>query len=188
MKPVEKHQAIDQSTGVSPNWLWMFFGFSIGLLIAGVLYIQNTNFFTSNENIHAASQNPPQNRLEPAPETQTTQHPAAAFTFYEDLPGFEFEVSGINSDINSNFSDSENTIVERFILQAGAFRLSSDAERMKENLALLDIESNLQEVTVNSNDFHRVLIGPIEGTNEMNRIREKLLDANIEVLARRMSD
>ena len=139
------------------------------------------------------NQMPTESQLEPAPETPVApevvviEHPANGFTFYEILPKenpqIESEISPI-SVVNQTNMEANNL----YILQVGSFKVSADAERMRTNLALLNIESNIQKVTVESNNYHRFIIGPIGEISELNSIREQLSDANIDVYMRTVSD
>ena len=70
----------------------------------------------------------------------------------------------------------------------GSFIASADAERMRRSLIVLNIESRIEIVTIDSNEYHRVIIGPIEGINELNGLREQLNNANIDVYMRTVSD
>ena len=69
-----------------------------------------------------------------------------------------------------------------YILQAGSFRNGSDAEQMKARLALLGTVANIQVVTVNGATWHRVRIGPVEGTRRRDTVRRMLQDNDIETL------
>jgi cell division protein FtsN len=51
---------------------------------------------------------------------------------------------------------------------------------MRANLALLGIESRVQRVTIDTDVFHRVRIGPIDELDELNRIRRQLREAHVE--------
>ena len=71
---------------------------------------------------------------------------------------------------------------DSYILQAGSFRTSRDAEQMKARLALLGSIANVQKVTVNGQTWHRVRIGPVKGAREAEEIRRMLTGNKIDTL------
>ena len=98
-------------------------------------------------------------------------------------PQLEPEIDPISVVTQSNTETND-----LYILQVGSFIASADAERMRRSLIVLNIESRIETVTIDSNEYHRVIIGPIEGINEMNGLREQLNNANIDVYMRTVSD
>ncbi len=67
-----------------------------------------------------------------------------------------------------------------YLLQAGAFRSSSDAEAMKARLALIGFEAKLLTAEVNGQTMYRVRIGPYAQLDTMNRARARLAENGIE--------
>jgi len=72
-----------------------------------------------------------------------------------------------------------------YILQVGSFRNAADAEQMKARLALLGSVASVQSVTVNGQAWHRVRIGPFEGTRKTNDMRRLLSENQIDTLVMR---
>jgi len=70
-----------------------------------------------------------------------------------------------------------------YILQAGSFRSYAEADNLKAQLALLGVESKIDTVTVNNSDtWHRVRVGPYQDLRELNKIRTRLLNNNINAI------
>ncbi len=67
-----------------------------------------------------------------------------------------------------------------YLLQAGAFRSSSDAEAMKARLALIGFEAKVLTAEVNGQTMYRVRIGPYAALDAMNRARARLAENGIE--------
>ncbi|HLS55556.1 MAG TPA: SPOR domain-containing protein [Zeimonas sp.] len=67
-----------------------------------------------------------------------------------------------------------------YLLQAGAFRASSDAEAMKAKLALIGFEARILTADVNGQAMYRVRIGPYAQLDAMNRARARLAENGIE--------
>lgn len=67
-----------------------------------------------------------------------------------------------------------------YLLQAGAFRSSSEAESMKAKLALVGFEARVIDAEVNGQTMYRVRIGPYAQLDAMNRARARLAENGIE--------
>jgi cell division protein FtsN len=76
----------------------------------------------------------------------------------------------------------------QYVLQAGSFRQSQDAETLRARIALLGVEATIQPVTLNQGErWHRVRIGPLSTLDELNRVRRRLDENGIGVLLVRQS-
>ena len=75
-----------------------------------------------------------------------------------------------------------------YVLQAGSFSAYEDADRRRATLALQGIESKIQRVTIDDRTYHRVRIGPIDDLDELNLLRSRLREAQIDVLRIRLGD
>ena len=172
----------------APGWVWMLLGLSLGLVVAAAVYVSDRRVNLQSA-VPAPTQTPqPQRREEPAPETPMAPHPATRFDFYEILPKFEVVVPEVESQARPDRVATSVGDPGSYVLQAGSFRASGDAERMRATLALLGIESRIQKVTIDTNDFHRVRIGPMSDLEQLNGVRRRLWDAEIEVLLIKVPD
>ena len=75
-----------------------------------------------------------------------------------------------------------------YVLQVGSYRDFNEADRVRAQLALQGIESKVQKVSVDSDTWHRVRIGPITDLRELNRIRDRLREADMDLLVIRVGD
>lgn len=70
---------------------------------------------------------------------------------------------------------------ESYLLQAGSFRASQDADRFKEKIAGLGLPAQVQAIGGSTADtWYRVRLGPYTDAKEMERVRKKLQDNKIE--------
>lgn len=69
---------------------------------------------------------------------------------------------------------------QQYLLQAGAFRSSPEAENMKVRLALIGFEAQVTDVRVDGRTLYRVRIGPYAQPDAMNRARARLAENGIE--------
>jgi len=172
----------------------MLFGLSLGLVVAAAIYFSGRRIaLPSPVEALAPAQNPPNESVaRTIPDTGQAElaepHPATRFDFYDMLPQFEVVIPEVDATASA---DVEATAVETpgsYVLQAGSFRTLADADRMQANLALLGIESRVQRVAIDEDIYHRVRVGPTENLDELNQIRRRLWDAEIEVLLIRVPD
>ncbi|MCX7176142.1 MAG: SPOR domain-containing protein [Proteobacteria bacterium] len=78
---------------------------------------------------------------------------------------------------------------EAFYLQAGAFQKSTDADNLKAKLALMGLETSLQEVNVpDKGVMHRVRVGPFAKLEDMNRVRNLLSQNGIQATVIKIKD
>ncbi len=109
------------------------------------------------------------------------------YDFYDMLPKFEVVVPEREK---AEASDARPA-VERpgaYVLQAGSYRNFKDADRARAQLALQGIESQIQRVTIDSDTWHRVRIGPTRDLSELNRLRARLREADIDALVIRVGE
>lgn len=166
----------------------MFFGLSLGLVVAAAIYVGDRRApvpgaATTEQTPGPAPVEPVIDApSDPAPVTTEEPHPSARFDFYDMLPQFEVVIPEVETNA---IPDARATAVEQpgsYVLQAGSFRELADADRMQANLALLGIESRVQRVAIDDDIYHRVRVGPTEDLENLNQIRRRLWDAEIEVL------
>ncbi|MCH8930742.1 MAG: SPOR domain-containing protein [Proteobacteria bacterium] len=74
------------------------------------------------------------------------------------------------------------------MLQAGSFKNFADADRMQATLAMLGLEARVQKVSIDSDTWHRVRLGPYSDLDLLNRNRELLRRNQIEVIRIRVGD
>ena len=174
----------------------MLFGLSLGLVVAAVVYLDGRQdggppmAVTVTAPPAADSETPVP--AAPVPGTAETADSAGTrFEFYDILPRFEVVLPETELEVRPDDPDETETVLEdpgRYVLQAGSFRAEGDAERMRANLALLGIESRIQRVIIDTDDYHRVRIGPTSDLDSLNGIRNRLWDAEIEVLLIKLPD
>ena len=177
-----------------PGWVWMLFGLAIGLSVAFAIYVKDNE--EPRPRPEAVSSAVDDNGETTAPATMTPDpEPAeeekeSRFTFYDLLPNAEFVVPEKAPTTTAETTQQPEAVVEpgTYVLQAGSFSTNADADRRRAELALQGISSNIQRVTVNDREYHRVVIGPTDDLDELNMLRSRLRAAKIDVLRIRLSD
>jgi cell division protein FtsN len=170
------------------GWLGLAAGLGLGLAVAGVIYLKDHRLDTPET--HAGKAIKKRARGNEAPEAGDS--PAAddskSYAFYEMLPKFEVVVPEKDKDVRPDIKSVPETRSGTYVLQAGSYKNFSDADRVRAKLALQGIESNVQKVTVDNDTWHRIRIGPISKLDDLNRMRQILRKADVDVLVIRVGD
>lgn len=169
----------------------MLFGLAIGLVVALGVYVNGRRPQGEPSSATAAPSPMPTDAADsarPSAPNRATAPVDDRFGFYELLPRYEVVVPELETA--ARIPSRAEAIAEpgTYELQAGSFATEADAERQRARLGLLGIESRIQRVIVDDREFHRVRIGPLGDLDELNSIRRRLLDAQVETLLMRMTD
>jgi cell division septation protein DedD len=171
----------------------MLFGLAIGLSVALAIYINGRNARAPLQPVarEAASLSEGVERAAPQVENVPAgsgEPPKPRFDFYNMLPNFEVIIPEQEPDVSTD--TAVQAVVEPgiYVLQAGSFTQHADADRRRAQLALQGIESTIQRVTIDDKTYHRVRIGPIEDLEQLNVVRSRLREADIDVLRIRLGD
>ena len=174
-----------------PGWVWMLFGLGIGLSVALAIYINDRTMPTPLQPVANRPESAEQ-PASPAVDDNGEAFQAAArpkrFDFYDMLPNFEVIVPEQEPDVSHDTEPQAVVIPGVYVLQAGSFSSFPDADRRRAELALHGIESRVQRVTIDDKTYHRVRIGPIDDLDELNILRSRLRQAQIDVLRIRLGD
>ncbi|MCA1715177.1 MAG: SPOR domain-containing protein [Gammaproteobacteria bacterium] len=71
----------------------------------------------------------------------------------------------------------------RYILQAGAFQASGDAEQLKARIALLGLSARVESAQINDKTMYRVRMGPYGTASELADAKRKLGNGGLPALA-----
>ncbi len=71
---------------------------------------------------------------------------------------------------------------KNYLLQAGSFKNKQDAERLKASLALLGVQSSIQSININKDNWHRVRIGPFSNPDRLHETLATLKQNNIRAM------
>jgi cell division protein FtsN len=169
------------------GWLGLSLGLGLGLAAAGVIYLKDHRL-----DAPMSSTGKPTKKRSHGNEAPEAGDPVAddskTYAFYEMLPKFEVVVPEKDKDVRPDIKSVPETRSGTYVLQAGSYKNFSDADRVRAKLALLGIESNVQKVTVDNDTWHRIRIGPISKLDDLNRMRQTLHKADVDVLVIRVGD
>ncbi len=156
-----------QSNSALPGWIWLFSGVFLGIGLA--IFI----FWKWGQNYHYQPPQPPivVTESDVAPLQEPTEDPENAknrFDFYTLLPNLKVEMPDVETPAQLRQAEKpaqESPLV--YILQAGSFKVTDQAEKLKATLALNGFESQIQTVKIPPNEtWYRVYIGPFPTKSE----------------------
>jgi cell division protein FtsN len=173
------------------GWLGVVCGLSLGLAVAGVIYLKDRH--SDSPVAQTNKTNKKRSRGSEPPDAEAgdsgaAEEPAKAYDFYSMLPKFEVVVPEKERDVKPDIRAVPETRRGTYVLQAGSYKNFADADRVRAQLALQGVESKVQKVSVDNDTWHRIRIGPIAKLDELNRLRTILRKADVDVLVIRVGD
>ncbi|HTX24236.1 MAG TPA: SPOR domain-containing protein [Steroidobacteraceae bacterium] len=167
---------------------WRDFG--AGLLVGAVLVAGV--YAAAHRPQRAASEVPRPEPHRPAPADAAAADPAGQgaerYDFYQMLPHFEVIVPEKERDVKRDVPTATIARPGVYVLQAGSYRDAAEADRVAKQLALQGIDAKVQRVAVDTDVWYRVRIGPISQLSDLNRLRKKLYDADVDAIVIRVGD
>jgi len=158
------------------GWTGLSLGLVAGLAVGLALYLSDR----PGERPTAEPPAPASSR-----ESEVPSEPETRYDFYEMLPNFEVVVPERDREVQR---DAPAAVEKEgaYVLQVGSYKDFKEADRVRAQLALQGIESKVQRVSVDNDTWHRVRVGPISDLAELNRVRDRLREAEMDVLVIRV--
>ena len=155
-----------------PGWGWLFTGAVLGAFIMFLAYLSG---------MAPQPVSPAPIAVEAQPATTKAEVPKPRFDFYQLLKESEVEV---REPAPARTKAAEQLAEQQeFILQVGSFRSDNDADRLRAQLILLNLDTQVEKVTVRSGEiWFRVLVGPFTDRSAMERARSTLASNRINAL------
>jgi cell division protein FtsN len=165
-------------------------GLAIGLGVAGIVYVKDHRPDAPIARTGKADKR--KSHGSELPESDAAdggaEEPGKSYDFYDMLPKFEMVVPEKEKDVRPDTKSVPETRRGTYVLQAGSYKNFADADRVRAKLALQGVESKVQKVSVDNDTWHRIRIGPISKLDELNRLRQILRKADVDVLVIRVGD
>lgn len=166
-----------------PSWLWLFTGVVSGAFIMFLLHLNGLTPTAPPESTpppKAANENPTKTAAE-----QPNQQPEPRLQFYQLLKESEVEVPEASQQAQQQ-QPQQNLL---YVLQAGSFRQATDANRLRAELILLNLQADIEEVALDNGDvWHRVVVGPFDSRSQMAKARGVLVSNDINPLLLKRAD
>ncbi|GAC1623820.1 MAG: SPOR domain-containing protein [Nevskia sp.] len=185
----------DSAPGI-PGWVWLILGLAIGLAVAAVVYIgRPSNKVTlGSAPLPVAAGTAATAKDEGGRKSSIALPPKqpSRFAFYEMLPSYEVVIPRETGKAAAASGqppkpaaaaaaepppDVKQALAEpgQYLIQVGAYRSRDEADKNRASLALIGVESRIEQVTIDQKDtWYRVRIGPQATLAKAQEILERL--------------
>ena len=157
------------------GWVGLGMGLALGLSVALAVHLHYRNLAPAEP--QPAADAPPASAVAP---TEEPAAPAAdagpGYDFYDMLPKQEVEVPASSGAKTAGAALPRGDVT----LQAGSFKNVAEADKLQAQLAQYGIDAKIQRFSLEDETWYRVRIGPIATVEELESIRAKLAEAEIE--------
>lgn len=192
---------VESAAGNRNPVAWLITGFAMGLVVALIVHLEHTRpdpapTVAATDTTEAPTGEDDAPRFEfyqllSEQEVEVASREEAALEENSALPSAQaLDASDSATTMTETASASSEAQAEanvetvpgiRYLLQAGSFRRTEDAESLRARLGLLGIEANIQRVELPGGEtWHRVRIGPYAALGQVNEVRARMASQNIE--------
>ncbi|WP_020209866.1 SPOR domain-containing protein [Gilvimarinus chinensis] len=165
-----------------PWWVWLFIGSMLGAFIMFLVYLAGLS--PSQQASPAAPAPVPQAKVsQPEPETEKEKPdlPKPRFDFYKLLQESEVIVPA-TEPVETGQTVKQEPAVE-YLLQVGSFRKAEDADKLRAQLILLNLDARTEDVTIRNGElWHRVVVGPFDNQSRLAKARSTLVSNRYNAL------
>jgi cell division protein FtsN len=151
----------------APTWAWIIIGLLVAALVTLLFFLANRSDAPSISNVNQ------KNTTEPAKVTT----PQPRFDFYEILKDREITVPDRSAEIQASVPDDID-----YFLQAASFRSDQEADKLRVELLLSNMEANIEPSTKNGQTWYRVIAGPFDSRSKMAKARSVLASQGMSPL------
>lgn len=151
----------------APTWAWII----IGLLLAGLITL--LLFLANRSNTPQTSKKAQNNPVK----TTEVLIPQPRFDFYEILKEREITVPDRSAEIAASIPNDID-----YFLQAGSFRSDQEADKLRAELLLGNMEAKIESSNKNGQTWHRVIAGPFTTRSKMAKARSVLASRGMSPL------
>lgn len=187
-----KKQARRNGGGGTPGWVWLLVGVLGGLAIAVVLFVQG---YWGKDGSLLPQPNPearaPAPSEEPVAQGEAPEPRKPKYEFYDVLRDKEVVIPDADLPALAQAEAEKpadavvpaNAETVRYLIQAGAFRSSADAEALKARIALTGELARVESAQVAGSTLYRVRLGPYANASALAAAKKTLGDNGIEAAA-----
>ena len=170
-----------------PGWVWLLVGVALGGAGAAAYYVTRPARMAAD-----ATAEQGEDRASAQGHKKITIPPKqpSRFAFYELLPNYEVVVPKESVKPGSKAAQ-QPALAEpgQYLIQVGSFQSRKEADEQKAKLALLGIESKVEQVTIdNKTTWFRVRIGPEKDPDKVQTLVSRLEENQIKALVMRVPD
>ncbi len=158
-----------------PAWVWLFTGAILGAFIMFLVHLSKQ----TNTGIQPASATEKKSQHKQAQNPEQKPEKKPKFDFYELLKDQEVETPSSRPPPKK----AAPTEYTEYMLQVASFKNNSDAERVRAELILLNLNAAIETATVsNGQTWHRIIVGPFTNRSKLSKARSTLISNRYEAL------
>lgn len=188
-----KKQARRNGGSGTPGWIWLLVGLLIGALVVAVMLLRGQwnlpdgSLPTPNPEARA----PAASTEEPVAQKPAVEPRKPKYEFFDVLRDKEFVIpdAELNAQAQAEASRPADAPVPatvdsvRYLIQAGAFRSSADAEALKARIALTGEVARVESAEIAGGTIYRVRLGPYPNAGSLAQAKQALDSHGIEAVA-----
>ena len=188
-----KKQARRNGGGGIPGWIWLLIGLLVGALVVAVMFLRGQwdlpdgTLPTPNPEARA----PAATEEEPVAQKPAAEPRKPKYEFFDVLRDKEFVIpdAELNAQAQAEASRPADAAVPanadavRYLIQAGAFRSSADAEALKARIALTGEVARVESAEIAGGTIYRVRLGPYPNAGSLAQAKQALDSHGIEAVA-----
>ena len=154
-----------------PGWVWLLIGGILGAFIMFLVYLADVVPKPATQE-KPAVEKPKVTRTE----TEEEKVPKPRFDFYKLLQESEVIVPATEpAQTVEKIAETQPNSME-YILQVGSFRNNVDADKLRAQLILLNLDARIEKVTIRNGElWHRVIVGPFQDQSRLASARSTLV-------------
>lgn len=147
----------------TPGWVWFIIGGVLGAFAASLYFIK-----------HPVAE-PKAAKVDVKPKVQENI-PKPRFDFYKLLQDSETIVPASETTHTEDKPAAEKNTTE-YILQVGSFPAADDADKLRAQLILLNLDARIETVEIRKGEiWHRVVVGPFDSQASLTKARTTLVN------------
>ena len=167
-KPRTSNRRSPAKSSPTPGWTWFVAGLILGAFAASLYFIKNP----------VAAPAP---KAEPKPKQSDSKTPKPRFDFYKLLQECETIVPA-SETANAEKPEAPQDKIE-YILQVGSFPSEVDADKLRAQLILLNLDAHIEKVEIRKGElWHRVVVGPFDTQSALTSARSQLVNNQYNAL------
>jgi len=159
-----------------PAWVWLFTGCVLG---AFIMFLMRLSELDPVRRVNDPK-SPPSSTQTKAKETTKPAEPR--FDFYDLLKETQVSVPKF-SQTKEQQQQAIEAQAQEYILQVASFKHRADAEQLKVELILLNLDAEIEQAKIrNGETWNRVLVGPFSSRSQLAKARSTLVSNHHEAL------
>ncbi|WGO99841.1 SPOR domain-containing protein [Saccharophagus degradans] len=156
-----------------PAWVWLFTGAVLGAFIMFLMRLADMSPQETAKEVKEKT----------AANSAKNEEQKPRFDFYELLKDAKVPTPKPDTSGPSGAAAEPEAPATEYILQVASFKNKTDAEALRAQLILLNLDATVQDAKVrNGETWYRVLVGPYQSRSRMSKARSTLISNRFEAL------